>query len=88
LAKSKSRTVVHVEWEDSCTTSGWRDDIRGTASCNSVGIVLRDSKHDLVLAQSWSDDPNVSEFGDLIAIPKSAVRRKTKLAGIRRKEHP
>ena len=85
---ARARKIVHIEWVDSATHSGWHNtahDPRGVAHCQSVGMVVRDNEKEIVIVQSWSDDETVAKVGESIAIPKAAVRRKRNIASIQRK---
>lgn len=65
--------VVYVEWEDSCTTYGWRPrEGNATSMIRSVGIVVERNPKTLTLSTSENDE--CSRYVDQIAIPMSAVR--------------
>lgn len=79
MAWPKVMPVVWIEWEDSCSHSGWqdaddacRDHAAGPMICQSVGWLLHQDAQQLVVAQSRNEHGQVA---DRIAIPRVAVRR-------------
>lgn len=68
-----AKKAVIVQWEDSATTSGWRDDAKeaGTAECQSVGFVLEHTSKVIKLAQSISIG---GHFAEVISIPKFCIK--------------
>lgn len=71
--------MVLVQWEDSASAvRGWvgRDESMCTVLCTSLGFVHKRKKRSLVLAQSFHTGQQV---GNLIAIPKSAIRKMRKV---------
>lgn len=79
------KTVVHVEWDDSCSMSRWRshDEITSFATdveplIKSVGIVAGDTKDYLTIVQS------ISQYNKEAAmkIPKVAIKSIKKIGEI------
>ncbi len=66
--------VVLIDWVDSCFEHGWfKDDYKFDISiCQSVGIVIQDSKEFITITQSKSDRDNIS---DTITIPKVCIKK-------------
>ena len=65
--------IVYVEWIDSCTTSGWRDEDRSGASLiKSVGIEVSRNERTLVLSTSRSDG---GRYVDQMSIPMEAGKK-------------
>lgn len=72
---------VEVEWEDSMSTSGWaptdkHNELSQDLRCISIGYVIADTKDRVILAQSQSTHGSAA---DTISIPRSAVRRVSKV---------
>jgi len=69
---------MYVQWEDSAGTHGWqlhRDGQYGTVMCHSVGWMVEKSKNRVVMALNW----NEGQIGEIMTIPKSAVRKMKRL---------
>ena len=70
----KKLSVAYIEWEDSCSTSGWvKHDVKEhrPIMIRSVGILAYDKKF---VTLSTSED----EFGkhsDPMSIPRSAIKK-------------
>ena len=77
LEGDKNIKLVIVEWEDSNFLHGWRDkrDVlerqQISSYCVSAGILLKQDKKEIRLAQSISGE-NVA---DIISIPQLAIKR-------------
>ncbi len=79
--------IVEVEWEDSQTTHDWHgEDVPAwkPAVVRSVGYLQRDDDSAVVLvAEQTIGEPApgtaVARYGCTTAIPRSAVRKMTKL---------
>ena len=72
---AKRRKLVHVEWEDSAFTPGWRShdhNLPGTSPCESVGFLLEKSKSRVILAMQVNGDGG---YGEAMAIPRSVVKK-------------
>jgi hypothetical protein len=75
------RTRIEVEWRDSqISRDGWMSEktvlkARRNDRCRSVGYVLADDKHGIVLAGSLSD----RSAACVISIPAGAIVRRRKL---------
>jgi hypothetical protein len=72
--------ILYVEWIDANSHAGWQDrsEIAKDASvsrCYSIGFVIKETKEELVIATTVSDD----EANCWIAIPKSWIRKRRKL---------
>jgi hypothetical protein len=88
--KKETLKVVHVKWEDSCSLHGWqfhrtaRDFSEESPSTqlmmNSVGMLLSSDNEGVTLYQSISPDCK----GNIIKIPRCAVRRMKTLGSIER----
>jgi hypothetical protein len=71
--------VVEVEWTDSASTRGWRDDMHegdGLSTCRSAGYLLSKDRTSVKIVQSQSIHGTQAE---LIAIPRVAVKSITVL---------
>lgn len=82
--------LVEVEWIDSMGESGWQpaEDARRQATEDamrhrSVGYVLADKDHSLLIAQSCGDsgDDDTRLVGHTLQIPRSAIAH---VRGLRR----
>lgn len=78
----KKYPMVEVEWVDSVRTGGWRtvedyERAAGSAVCRSIGYTFKSNRKDIVLVQSL--DPGNGNVTDSISIPRSAVRKVTRL---------
>lgn len=62
-----------VEWEDAAQDGGWRSRkvARKTKAepTQSVGFIVKDGKHYLVIAQSMNEE----DVGDTLTIPKGWI---------------
>ncbi len=67
--------IVFVEWVDSCYDHEWKrlKDVSDVAFCKSVGLLVKENKDEIVIAQSLSENGNASET---IAIPKCSIKKK------------
>lgn len=80
--------IIRVEWLDSNTWSGWHSVANSLqwaksefAKCESVGYLVYENEEKLVLAMNLfygkDEDPEIVEtFGDLMAIPKFAIKKR------------
>jgi len=79
--------IVEVEWEDSHTIHGWHADSGPPSSLaiRSVGYVQREDESGIVLVESvvQDDKPGLAKLGCTMGIPRSAIRKVTKL-GLKR----
>ena len=68
-----TRKVLYVEWEDSCTTNGWRElDTSGPVTIKSIGWVIHRAKNFIVLATSESSSGRII---DQLTIPTSCITK-------------
>lgn len=73
----KSVKPVLVEWIDSMGKAGWvYEHEEADTRCTSVGHLVKSDKKSVILALNTA---MVGSYGDLITIPRSAVRRIRKL---------
>ena len=78
--------IILIEWEDSNFLHGWRDkrDVlerkQISSYCVSAGILLKQDKKEIRLAQSLSGE-NVA---DIISIPNLAIKRIRQLQVLKR----
>lgn len=65
---------MKVEWEDSTSYRGWRDDAKelGPAKCMSCGVLVRVKKGCIGVTHSITD---TEEFGGIMIIPRKAIRK-------------
>ena len=72
--------LVRVEWTDPCGTALWasREDAATLTPvrCTTVGIVIHQTRHVLVLAATVGDNDQVA---DITAIPMGCVRKITRV---------
>ena len=80
---AKHNPTVEVLWHDAHSDGGswmephaWLETIDSPYVVRSVGYLLRDSKREIVIAQSKTDKGRIS---DTITIPRGMVRRVTRL---------
>ena len=66
--------IYYVQWEDSrMVTCGWQ--YKGEAEelvsspCQSVGIVIKKSRYNVVLAPNWSEDI----VSQVVVIPRKSI---------------
>ncbi len=73
----KPERIVEVEWEDSAFSLGWVEEDHGwepTRAMKAYGLVIQDDEKALVLAPCL-DEGTSHPYGQVIAIPRSAVRK-------------
>ena len=78
-----SKNIIMIEWADAYASNGWMEQTTpddGVAPCSSVGRVVFEDKDQIVLAATWSGD----HHNQRIAIPKSWVRKRTKIIGTKK----
>ncbi|KKM92791.1 hypothetical protein LCGC14_1215020 [marine sediment metagenome] len=75
--------IVEVEWEDSHTSHGWQDEpsLPASLTVRSVGYAQRNDKSGITLVESivQANNPGLAKYGCTMAIPRSAIRKVTKL---------
>ena len=82
--------VAEVVWEDSHSKHGWGKDVMGLpvqGVMKTVGYVLQDNEHGVVLVESW-DGTDIdgealvsSRYGCQTGIPRSAILKMKYLRG-------
>lgn len=75
--------VVHIEWIDSHTDTGW-DAFTHTDAfdlCHTVGFILDETEHYIIVAHSF--DPATDEWNGRISIPLCAVKNVRTLCRIK-----
>ena len=80
----KKYKLVSVEWNDSASLNGWRDDEEGVVSVcpiKTVGHLVAENKDGIAISQSISLDKKFKRYGDIISIPKNAIKKKRYLKG-------
>lgn len=74
--------IVYVEWVDSSSAPG--NDVWTSAEawkghelkvCCSIGRVIEETKHHIILAGHWCDDTATTAVHGSMCIPKCAIRR-------------
>jgi len=68
--------LLKIDWIDCSSLHGWRDmksDRHGVIKCRSVGYEIKGEKGATHLAQSISDNGDMSE---IISIPNSCITRR------------
>ena len=87
-ALKKPNRIVFVEWEDPTGNSKWAaiEDARENTpiQCVSVGLLISDSKKNLVLAASYCEE-NMT-VADVTVMPRSAVRSMRTISTMRPKK--
>lgn len=73
---AKQNKPVVVEWDDSMSSSGWRDYEKSDMVCYTVGMLHKDEKDRVVIAQNKS----AYGFGDYMEIPKVAIKKIKRLS--------
>ena len=67
--------IALIEWDDSFSTSGWRDDDEiqdiDVAKCISIGIPKEETKHKITLLASRGNN----QFSGTVTIPKGCIKR-------------
>jgi hypothetical protein len=75
--KKKDLTVVHIEWIDSCSNSGWRNpEEDGISHIHSVGLLVREQPEYVTLSSSKGE---YGKYSDMMSIPRSCITRMKKL---------
>ncbi len=68
--------IVCIEWEDSCTDTGWHSkEYAGKhciSTCHTVGYLLKNNKKGVVVFQSKSEA--TGEVSEMIAIPRKVIK--------------
>lgn len=85
--KVKNPQLFYIEWEDACAEVGWKDkeEIDDWISnkglmVKQVGWLLSEGKTHYNFASRKSDEENdFMQYGNLIKIPKTWIRRKVNL---------
>jgi len=80
--------IAEVTWEDSATKHGWSSRSvelpRDGGTLQSVGYVLQDDAHGVILVETWNAlGDEEYRYGCQIAIPRSAIRKVKYLRGSR-----
>ena len=71
--------MVEVEWIDSAATPGWGVDVNdgdGLVECRTAGYLVGKDRVSVKIVQSQTSH---GSNGEMIAIPRSCVRRITRL---------
>ena len=68
-------SLIHVEWTDIVAEIGWQSVEEKTIvhPCSSVGWVIDEDVHQIVLASTISTVDNKTETNNRIAIPKETI---------------
>lgn len=76
ITKTLGKSIVYIEWQDSCTDYGWRhhDDIGGPAKACTIGILVKRTKSFVTVSSS------IGEVGkgkclDPVSIPAKAITK-------------
>ncbi len=76
--------IVEVVWMDSSSTHGWhkKQDLAELCECVSVGFLLKEGGEYVLLAETLAldGDDGRHEYGCSSAIPRSTIRKITKLS--------
>ena len=78
----KKPKIIKVEWYDSSSLAGWRDEEECKVEichCETVGYLVNEDKHGICLALNKTSDSGYKPYGHVISIPKSAIKKKTVL---------
>ena len=78
---NKKNKIIIIDWVDSCSYNGWRSDDdmgckAGTLPCQTVGYLVNKSKTAIAIAQNRTLAEGYKPYGDIIHIPKSAIKGK------------
>lgn len=79
-------TLLQVEWVDIVTSIGWEasSEITKTHPCVSVGWLMNEDKHSIVLCSTKSTTEGKTETNNRIAIPKATITSRKVLNGTKR----
>jgi hypothetical protein len=75
--------IYLVDWIDSAGNPGWKhsDELEiSLAMCQTIGFYVSENKDAIILALNRDITGENLPFGELIAIPKVAIKRKRKIA--------
>ncbi len=78
----KMPKILLVDWYDSVSKGSWqdRDDCKAESLvCQSVGFLVDETKDYLCLALNRVTEAGYTPFGQLISIPKVAIKRRVKI---------
>lgn len=79
----KQPDILLIDWIDSCSTSGWQhsNDCKAEMlmTCQTVGFFVDETKDRLCVGLNRTTKEGFTPFGELITIPKVAIKRKRKL---------
>jgi len=68
---------VYIEWEDSCSSRGWKsEDKDGPVLIKTLGWLAHDMPHCVVVTTSKSSAGNIM---DPLTIPKSCIKKLRKV---------
>jgi hypothetical protein len=71
--------IYLITWIDSVSNTGWKHSFEletGNATMQTIGFYVMENKDYITLALSRDTTGNNSPFGDLISIPKVAIKKK------------
>lgn len=72
---------VWIEWIDSMHTAGWADrdlcESKKLSNCKTLGWLIKETKDIFIIGLSF--DNQTDSFGQLLTIPKVAVKKVRKL---------
>lgn len=73
--------VECIIWRDSVSRGGWNyaDDLAGFKgrSITTIGIVVEEGEHDIMLAMSIGDAGSGSVFCNILSIPKACITERS-----------
>lgn len=84
--KVQSVKLVHIEWIDSTSATGWtplseiEEELDVT---HSVGFLMNEGSHFIVLAHSF--DPSTESANGLMTIPRQAIEKMRTICRIKMK---
>jgi len=77
--KQMKQKIYLIDWIDSVSNPGWKngDGLNPPlAQCQTVGFYVSESEEALTVALNRGETNCYSPYGDLISIPKVAIKRK------------
>ena len=75
----KEHKVIVVEWEDSGSNHGWLnegDEKVSICMCETTGFLVDETKDGIAIAQNTSSSKGYKPYGNVISIPKSAIKKR------------
>ena len=73
--------AYHIKWIDSAGNFGWQgvSEKYTPAQCESIGFLVKESKDCITIALNRATDEGNAPYGELMTIPKIAIKRKKQI---------